>query len=51
MYKTTQMSRENKQLPWEDLYKAYQLMARLVQEDDRYAKRDDGSFDNLRLCR
>jgi len=51
MQRATRMYRENHQLPWEDLQRAYNLMAKLVHEDDRYVRRDDGSLDTRKLCR
>jgi hypothetical protein len=51
MQKATRMDREQSQLPWEDLYRAYQLMSKLVYEEDRYVRRDDGRLDNYILCR
>lgn len=51
MQKATRMYKEYRQLPYEDLYRSYQLMSKLVYEDDRYVKKDDGSLDDYKLCR
>ena len=47
----TSTPKEDSQFPWNDLYGAYQSMAKLVHEDDGRVKRNDGSFDNRKLCR
>ncbi len=51
MQRATRMHKENDELPWEDLYRAYQLMSKLVYEDDRHVRKEDGSLDTGILCR
>ena len=50
MQNATKMYRGKRQLPLEDLYKAYQLMSKLVYVDDINVLKD-GKIDDLRLCR
>lgn len=39
------------EMPYEDLYLAYHLMAELVYADDKGVRREDGSFNDKYLCR